>query len=152
MNERAQPAGFRNRAMAFIIDMALLTALHCGFFLTLAVALTRFPPARFTALLAVMAAYALLFLLMPFFSALTYCTVLHACGGQTVGKIFMDIKVVTVGGGPVPPGTAFLRWVGTIVSALPMGAGFLWAAVDRHQATWHDKLAGTMVIANEQTA
>ena len=148
------PAGFfARRAMAFAIDSALLAALHYGFCIVLAIALTRTPPAHLFALAAATVSLALFFLLAPGFLTMVYSTVLHSCGGQTVGKIFMGLKVVTCNGEPLPPGTAFLRWVGTIVSALPLGAGFLWAAVSRDHATWHDKLTGTKVIGvPEQTS
>ncbi|MDH5298911.1 MAG: RDD family protein [Desulfobulbaceae bacterium] len=140
-------AGFGARAMAMAIDVALLTALHCSFFLVLGYRLVQSPPAGIFSMIMAAATYLLLFLLAPGLMAMAYSTVLHAWGGQTVGKIFMGIRVVTVAGQPLSPGIAFLRWVGTIVSGLPLAAGFLWAMVDRNHAAWHDKLAGTKVIA-----
>ncbi len=152
MKDDVRQAGFVSRAMALAIDSALLGALHCGFFLGLGVVLGQAPAAHPSDLLATAIAYISIFLLTPLVTMPVYSTVLHACGGQTIGKLLMGIRVVTVNCEPLPAGGAFLRWVGTLVSALPLGAGFLWMLVDREQATWHDRLAGTMVVADEQTS
>ena len=41
---------------------------------------------------------------------------------------------------------AFLRWIGYMLSSLPLNLGFLWVAFDARKQGFHDKLAGTVVI------
>lgn len=77
---------------------------------------------------------------------MAYFTYFHGTTGQTPGKRLLGLRVVQETGEPIGLGTAFLRWVGYIVSALPMLMGFLWAGADRRKQAWHDKIAGTVVI------
>ena len=146
------PAGFWQRGMAFGIDSALLTALHCTFFLLLGHALAGLSPASLINALAAAGIFLVLFLFSPILMILAYSVILHACGGQTVGKIIMGIKLVSTDGSPVSAGSAFLRLVAVILSLLPLGAGFLWAAISRKRITWHDIVADTMVVSAEQTS
>ena len=77
---------------------------------------------------------------------MVYFSYFHGTTGQTPGKRLLGLRVVQETGEPIGLGTAFLRWVGYIVSALPMLMGFLWAGADRRKQGWHDKIAGTVVI------
>ena len=70
----------------------------------------------------------------------------HSHGGQTAGKAIMKIKVVRLSGEEVSFWRAFLRAFGYYISMLPLCIGFLWALWDGKRQTWHDKLAGTMVL------
>jgi uncharacterized RDD family membrane protein YckC len=58
--------------------------------------------------------------------------------------------VVRTDGSPVTWGRAVLRYLGFIVSAIPLSLGFLWIAIDGRRQGWHDKLAGTYVIPSDQ--
>ena len=67
--------------------------------------------------------------------------------GATPGKAAMGLKVVSSdGGGIITPGTAVLRYIGTIISAIPLLLGYLWVLWDPKREAWHDKIAGTKVI------
>lgn len=66
--------------------------------------------------------------------------------GRTPGKMAMKVKVVKGDGSPITFGTALLRWIGTIISALPLGLGFFWIIWDSEKQGWHDKIAGTYVV------
>jgi uncharacterized RDD family membrane protein YckC len=67
--------------------------------------------------------------------------------GATPGKMAMSAKVVDADTGePVGAGQAALRYVGYIISGLPLGVGFFWAGLDRKKQGWHDKIAGTVVV------
>lgn len=81
-----------------------------------------------------------------FFIVSLYFIVLHSWSGKTLGKIFMGIRVESSQGGGLSVGVSFLRLVGYLLSAVPVGAGFLWAVLDRDHAAWHDKLAGSRVV------
>lgn len=67
-------------------------------------------------------------------------------GGQTPGKRILNIKVVALDGGEVDGFRAVLRTTGYAVSWFLFGLGYLWAAIDRHRQSWHDKIAGTVVL------
>ncbi len=60
--------------------------------------------------------------------------------------MIMGIKVVSVDGGPVSVGKAFVRWIGYFVSAIVFCLGFLWIIWDKEKQGWHDKIAGTYVV------
>jgi len=143
------PAAFWPRGMALAIDWALLTTLHCTFFLLLGKSLVSLSPVNLASGLAAAGLFFLLFVCTPLLTIPLYTVVLHACGGQTVGKIIMGIKLVAIDGKPVSAGVAFLRLVAVPLSILPLGAGFLWAAISRNRMTWHDMMAGTMVVSAE---
>lgn len=67
-------------------------------------------------------------------------------GGQTPGKQVLGIKVVAIDGGEVDGFRAALRTMGYAFSWFLFGLGYLWAGMDRHRQTWHDKIAGTVVL------
>ena len=71
--------------------------------------------------------------------------------GATPGKIAIGAKIVDAETGK-PPSTARLgvRLLAYIVSALPLYLGFLWIAFDRRKQGWHDKIAGTVVIPDDE--
>ena len=66
--------------------------------------------------------------------------------GQTIAKNVLRIKVVGSDGQPLSVGKALLRYLGYIVSALPLSLGFLWIAFDKQRQGWHDKIASSYAI------
>ena len=66
--------------------------------------------------------------------------------GQTPGKSFMHIRVVSKGGGGINNLQAVIRYVGYYISSFVLMLGWLWAIVDGDNQTLHDKLAGTYVV------
>jgi uncharacterized RDD family membrane protein YckC len=71
--------------------------------------------------------------------------------GATPGKMAIAAKIVDAETGE-PPSTARLvvRLLAYVVSALPLSLGFLWIAFDRRKQGWHDKIAGTVVIPDDE--
>ena len=70
--------------------------------------------------------------------------------GATPGKMLISARIVdakTLG----TPSTGKLigRYFAYIVSTIPILLGFLWIAFDKRKQGWHDKLAGTVVIQDE---
>lgn len=66
--------------------------------------------------------------------------------GQTPGKFMLGLRVVKKNGKRVSWLDALLRNVfGYTISGLFL-LGYLWAAFDRERQTWHDKMAGTVVV------
>ena len=71
--------------------------------------------------------------------------------GGTPGKIAIAAKIVDAKtGGPPTTGRLVIRFLGYIVSALPLYLGFVWIAFDRRKQGWHDKIAGTVVIPDDE--
>jgi uncharacterized RDD family membrane protein YckC len=67
--------------------------------------------------------------------------------GQTLGKKAMGIRVVRKNNGaPVGYGLAVGRYLARFVDAITLGLGLLWAAWDPLHQTFHDKIAGTLVV------
>ena len=48
--------------------------------------------------------------------------------------------------GKASPMQNVIRYFGYFVSTIPLFMGFLWIAFDKRKQSWHDKLAGTLVI------
>jgi uncharacterized RDD family membrane protein YckC len=85
---------------------------------------------------------------LSFAITLAYYVYLHGSpSGQTVGKKVMGIRVVGFAdGAPIGHGRAALRYIGTILSAIPLGLGYFWMLWDDQKQTWHDKIATTVVV------
>ena len=81
--------------------------------------------------------------------SVVYFTAAWSKSGQTLGKIVVGIKVVGKDGQPPSGGKALLRYLGYILNGLALSIGFVWVAVDRKRQGWHDKIAGTYVIRDE---
>ena len=144
-------ARFWPRAVALLIDMAALALLNGAFVTLLGGSLFSGAPHNLWTMLALSGTMLGTALLVPPVAGLAYFTIFHACGGQTIGKLILGLRVDAVEGGPLPWGRAFLRAVGLLVSALPLGAGFLWVLVDRERRAWHDYLAMSRVVVVEKT-
>jgi uncharacterized RDD family membrane protein YckC len=144
-------AGFISRAIAFVLDIVVMTV-------------------------AVLAAVALLQALLGFFTlygligqrvvqsspfreigvvvialigvgvAVGYPVVFWVLLGQTPGKLLMGVRIARTNGKPLTIGRALLRYLGYWLSAIPLGLGFFWVLVDDQRQGWHDKLADTYVI------
>ncbi len=143
------PATFAERTMALLIDWALITLGHGALFSLLVVGLNTLAAQDPLAAIMVFILCLPIFPLAYIVLGMAYFTLLHAWGGQTLGKLAMGIRVVP-DGPPATLGRAFLRWVGYLVSTLPLGAGFLWAALDKDRCAWHDHLAATVVLTQDK--
>jgi uncharacterized RDD family membrane protein YckC len=67
--------------------------------------------------------------------------------GQTIGKRALGIRVYDFrAGGPIGYGRALLRYIGRIISSIPCLLGYLWMLWDGEKQTWHDKIAGSVVV------
>lgn len=70
-------------------------------------------------------------------------------GGQTLPMKTWRLKLVARDGGPLTAALAFRRFVFAVASTSALGAGFLWALIDRDGRFLHDRLAGTNIIKEE---
>ncbi|HLA48407.1 MAG TPA: RDD family protein, partial [Nitrospinota bacterium] len=56
------------------------------------------------------------------------------------------LKVVPVADSMMTYKKAFIRYIGYIISEIPLFLGFLWIVFDKDKQGWHDKIAGTFVV------
>lgn len=66
--------------------------------------------------------------------------------GQTPGKYFMGVRIITMDGRHLKFRQSVLRYAGYYISALLFGAGFFWILLDDQRRAFHDRLAGTCVV------
>jgi uncharacterized RDD family membrane protein YckC len=67
--------------------------------------------------------------------------------GATLGKRALGIRVYDLRqGGPIGYGRGFVRWISRILSTIPIFLGYFWMIWDGEKQTWHDKLAGSVVV------
>jgi uncharacterized RDD family membrane protein YckC len=66
--------------------------------------------------------------------------------GQTPGDRLLGIRVVRPTGELISSGQALLRFAGTVLAALPLGAGFLPVLFNDRRRALNDRIADTVVI------
>ncbi|MDQ3914783.1 MAG: RDD family protein [Actinomycetota bacterium] len=67
--------------------------------------------------------------------------------GQTLGKKVLNIRVIDFAtGGALGYGKATGRYFARILSTIPIALGYFWMLWDKEKQTWHDKLAGSVVV------
>ncbi len=70
-------------------------------------------------------------------------------GGRTLAMKTWRLRVVTRDGAPLSWRHALVRYGLALAGTVPLGAGFLWALVDREGLFLHDRLAGTKIIKEQ---
>lgn len=143
-------AGFGARFLALAVDGMIVGAIYLILMIPVLImgvmtaAGGRQNPAAVAPLISVLG---LLFQLIGWAATVGYY-IYFTAKGQTLGKKALKIKVVGVENAQAPGYTkAFLREVvGKMVSAMIFGLGYLWMLWDGKKQTWHDKIAGTVVV------
>ncbi|MFC0388078.1 RDD family protein [Muricoccus vinaceus] len=65
----------------------------------------------------------------------------------TPGKQLMRLRVVDAETGGTPPWPRLVaRYLGYILSSIPLGLGYLWMIWDPRRQCWHDRIARTLVV------
>lgn len=149
-------AGFISRAIAFVIDLVLMSVAVLaaialvqsllGFFTLYGVIgqqIVQSSPFR----TGVIVATALIGVVI----AVGYPVGFWVLLGQTPGKLLMGVRIARINGQPLTVRRALLRYLGYWLSAIPLGLGFLWVLVDDRRQCWHDKLAGTYVVYDSRS-
>jgi uncharacterized RDD family membrane protein YckC len=131
-----EPAGFVVRALAATIDSAL--------FLLLSVPLMWMAYGEKVARIDDVRPWSIAInWLLPFVLTMLFWSTI----GSTPGKVLMSVTIVDAKtGGPASLAQCIVRWFAYLLSAAPLGLGFLWAAIDTDKQAWHDKLARTRVV------
>jgi uncharacterized RDD family membrane protein YckC len=132
------------RILAALLDVALLSAVN---------AVVVYLTLRLLGLTTSEISHLPVLPLLAFFLLLNggYFVAFTTVGGQSIGKMALGIKVITQQDGAVPIGQATLRTLAYIVSALPLGAGFLPGVISPDRLALHDRLAHTRVVRPTQT-
>ena len=140
----APPAyvGLVTRAIAFAVDAAviqLVAIIVAGTFALILSVLS--PPDKLDGVLVVVGAAAYALWLVGYF------VVFWSATGQTPGNRLLQIRVCRAADGASPsPGAALVRFVGLILAALPLFAGFLPILFDDRRRGAQDMLARTVVV------
>ena len=149
-------SGFTSRALAFIIDGAIIgvTLITVSWILSVTVTMLQVRSILGFSLKTIAGSDQFVNVLFgP--TVASILTTLYILGyhmffmilmEQTPGKALMGLRVVRVNGERLNAWHAFVRAVGYLISAIPLYLGFLWIFVDDRRQAWHDKLAGTCVI------
>lgn len=130
------PAGFWIRFLAIVIDGLCLAAAE-GVLGVLIVGLLFGRPRTLPAL-------AGLWVFNVFLGSI-YPVIFHWRWGQTLGKMAVHVKVVTVAGGPLSLNASIIREIGYWVSFLTLCIGYLMAGLRSDKRALHDLMAGTRV-------
>ena len=67
-------------------------------------------------------------------------------GGQTLGMRAWRLKLLDSEGDPVTLKLSLIRLGAALLSALPLGLGYLWVLIDRDSLAWHDRLSRTRLV------
>jgi uncharacterized RDD family membrane protein YckC len=81
--------------------------------------------------------------------SLTYFTFFHGAWGQTIGKMIFRLRVLRTDGQPLTFARALARTFAYLLSTIPFFLGFLWVAFSLGKRSWHDAIAGTMVVREQ---
>jgi uncharacterized RDD family membrane protein YckC len=75
-----------------------------------------------------------------------YAACLWRMRGTTIGGIILGLKVVRLDDRPMDWVTAVVRALACFLSLVVVFLGFIWVAFDPEKQSWHDKIAGTIVV------
>ena len=118
--ERENRAGFWIRAVALLLDL-ILVGIVCS--------IIGIP--THNGLLLILAAYG---------------AVMWKLRGTTIGGIVCGLRVARLDGRPIDWPTAVTRALGSFLSLFVAGLGFIWVVFDPERQSWHDKIAGTVIV------
>lgn len=133
-----QYSGFWIRALAALLDSIWLLILTFGLGWMIYGAI-YFESTNFSE------GYADIFItyVLPFFITMMFWFYKSA----TPGKMLLGMKIVDAKTlEKASKGKLSLRYLGYYISALALGLGYFWVGWDPRKQSWHDKIAGTLVI------
>jgi uncharacterized RDD family membrane protein YckC len=137
-----QAPGLAARVGASLIDVALLAAVDAAvLFLTLRISglqasladLAVIPLAPFAAFLGLL--------------AFGYLAAFTVAGGQTIGKMALNLRVIGDDGRPIDAAGGVLRAAGCMLVPVTLGLSYVPAFFSADHRALHDRLAGTRVVS-----
>ena len=138
-------AGLATRAVAFVIDAAIILAVELlvGVSGVVIVGVLQLPHAINAILVILGGVLAILW-------SAGYFVGFWSATGQTPGSRVMQIRVLAANGNLLRPARAVLRCIGLLLAALPLFAGYLPILFDRRRRGFQDWLAHTVVVHTPQ--
>lgn len=136
-------AGLATRAVAFIIDAAIINTVAFGIAASASLALSIFGVSLDelpTGLSVAVGAGGWIVLNLAYFIGS------WTLAGQTTGMRLMSIRVERTNGGPLSFRRSVQRLIGAVIAAIPLFAGYLLILVDDRRKGLHDRFAGTVVV------
>ncbi len=127
-------ASLADRMMAGIVDVALTLAAFL-LFAVVFVACTTHPPAGRTAVAGAAASLLAMWVL--------YQYLFFSLSGATPGMRYAKIALCTFEDENPTHHAMRVRIIGLLLSALPLGLGFLWIFFDEDGLSWHDRITQT---------
>ncbi len=79
----------------------------------------------------------------------TYMIWFKSYRSATPGYRVLGIRIISINGTQVSIKQIIVRTICSFFSAIPLGLGYIWIAIDANRQAWHDKIAGTYVIKAE---
>jgi len=76
-----------------------------------------------------------------------YHYLMLVCGTATLGMRIAGLTIRSFEGAPVKRTVRRRRVLAMLVSALPAGLGFFWAAFDEDTLSWHDRISRTYLVS-----
>lgn len=145
MDRRPEYAGFVTRAIAFVVDAAIVNAAAIIFAGAVALGLSVLPGSHALHGLGVVLAGAAYVLW-----CIAYWATFWTTTGQTPGDRVMHLRVQRVEGGTLHGAMAVVRVFATALAALPLLAGFIPILLTSQRRGVHDWVAGTVVVYTDQ--
>ena len=85
--------------------------------------------------------------ILPFIATIWFWLKFQA----TPGKMAANLRLVDAkSGNTISTKQSIGRYFAQIISIIPFGLGYFWIAIDQKNQSWHDKLAGTVVIRSRR--
>jgi uncharacterized RDD family membrane protein YckC len=147
---RRERAPFALRLIAFAIDLLVLGVMAVLIFVLASAGVLIAEAATKQTIQDPGELVAALFVLGILFLTFGYFARMHTRTGQTLGKAAMHIRVQRTDGVSLGGAESALRTFGYLISALPLGLGFLLAMGPSRRAL-HDLLAGSEVVRDGGT-
>jgi uncharacterized RDD family membrane protein YckC len=123
-----------DRLMSGVVDMALTLAAFLVFVLVFAACTPHMPAGKAAAAGAGLALLAIFML---------YQFIFFRLSGATLGMRYAKIALCTFEDENPTPAAIRMRIASLLLSALPLGLGFLWAVFDEDYLGWHDRITRT---------
>ena len=138
---RIEYVGLITRAVAFVVDAAIVNGIAAVVAAAAALVLALFPLGHDMRTLIVAIAGAAFFIWV-----IAYFSTFWATTGQTPGNRLMRIRVTRPGGKALKARRALVRVVGLLLAALPLFAGFIPILLTDRRRGFADWLADTVVV------
>ena len=152
---QGQYSGFISRAIAFIIDVILISVVILMTYWLTSQLLQYFVHINVGACVPIqgfdlirITCHASTWMLNIFAIGFTpiYFLFFWILAGQTIGQSLLGVRVVRLNGRRMTFLSGIRRLLGYLACLLSLGIGFLWVLIDDRRQGWHDKFAGTCVI------